>query len=541
MEFTYKPRREWKSAAQRSVVMGTNGMVSSSQPLATLAGYKILLKGGNAVDAAVVMLSTLTVVEPHSVGLGGDAFALIYLSKEKKLIGMNASGRAPYRANIKWFNEKGMKEIPERGILSVTVPGALHGWASAVERYGTLSLGEIFEDAIRYAENGYPVTEVIAGEWKNVENLLLSRESSSKTYLIQGKAPRPGQIFVNQDLARTYKKIVQDGIETFYRGNICDAIVNYSNRNNGLLSYQDFKDHSTTWVNPISTDYRSYTIYELPPNGQGLTALEMLNILEGYDISNLKHNSPEYLHLLFEAKKISFSDRDRFITDPDFEKIPVDQLLSKEYAKDLRKKIELNRAIPSPFPSLSTGNSDTVYVTAVDKERNAVSFISSIFRAFGSGMVVDGTGIVLQNRGKSFSLDPRHSNRLEPHKRPMHTIMPGMVFKDGEFLMSFGVVGGDMQPQGHVQFLVNLIDFKMNLQEAMDAPRGRHLQGMEVYLEEGIPDEVALALQGKGHQVIRVTSTINQVGGGQAIYLNPGQNVLLGASDRRKDGCALGY
>jgi gamma-glutamyltranspeptidase/glutathione hydrolase len=294
-------------------------------------------------------------------------------------------------------------------------------------------------------------------------------------------------------------------------------------------------------VDPISSDYRGYTVYELPPNGQGLTALEMLNILEGYDISRLGHNSSEYLHLLFEAKKAAFSDRDSFITDPDFEKIPVDQLLSKEYAKDLMKKIDLNKAIPPAFPSLSTGNSDTVYVTAVDKERNAVSFISSIFKAFGSGMVVDGTGIALQNRGKSFSLDPKHSNRIEPHKRPMHTIIPGMVFKEGEFLMSFGVVGGDVQPQGHVQFLVNLIDFKMKLQEAMDAPRARHLQGMEVYLEDGISAEVTTALQEKGHRVIKGTPVINQVGGGQAIYWDHSQNVLLGASDRRKDGCALGY
>jgi gamma-glutamyltranspeptidase/glutathione hydrolase len=541
MEFMYKSRREWKSAAQRSVAMGANGMVSSSQPLATLAGYKILLKGGNAVDAAVAMLSTLTVVEPHSVGLGGDAFALIYLSKEKKLIGMNGSGRSPYRANTKWFNENGMNEIPERGILSVTVPGALHGWASAVERYGTLSLGEIFEDAIRYAENGSLVTEVIAGEWKSAEKLLLSRESSSKTYLIHGKAPQPGQIFVNRDLAHTYKKIVQDGIEAFYRGEICDAIIEYSKRNNGLLSHQDFKDHSTTWVNPISSDYRGYTVYELPPNGQGLTALEMLNILEGYDISSLKHNSSEYLHLLFEAKKAAFSDRDSFITDPDFEKVPGDQLLSKGYAGKLREKIDLKKAKAPPLSSLPIGNTETVYVTAVDKDRNAASFISSIYMHFGSGMVVDGTGIVLQNRGKSFSLDPKHINRLEPHKRPMHTIIPGMVFKEGEFLMSFGVMGADMQPQGHVQFLVNLIDFKMNLQEAMDAPRGRHLQGMEVYLEDGIPDEVASKLQEKGHHVIQEAPVINQVGGGQAIYLDRSQNVLLGASDRRKDGCAIGY
>ena len=541
MEFSYKSRRERKSAAQRSVVMGTSGMVAASQPLATLAGYKILQKGGNAVDAAVTMVSALSVVEPHSVGLGGDAFALIYLAKEKKLIGMNASGRAPYRANLKWFHEKGLNEMPERGILPATVPGALHGWASAAERYGTLSLGELFEDAIYYAEHGFPVTEVIAGEWKEAEKILLSHESSSKAYLIDGKAPRPGQIFINRDLALTYKKIIKDGIKTFYEGEICDAIVNYSNRNHGLLSHQDFKDHSTTWVEPIVTDYRGYKIYELPPNGQGLTALEMLNILGGYDIGSLEHNGAEYLHLLVEAKKLAFSDRDHFITDPDFEKIPVDKLLSKDYAKDLRKKIEVRKAKVPSLPSLSVGNGDTVYVTAVDKDRNAVSFISSIYLAFGSGMVVDGTGIVLQNRGKSYSLDPKHFNRLEPHKRPMHTIIPGMVFKDGEFLMSFGVMGGDMQPQGHVQFLANLIDFKMNLQEAVDAPRARHLQGLEVYLEDGIPEEVAAALQGKGHQLIQGNPTTNQVGGGQAIYLDHTENVLLGASDRRKDGCALGY
>jgi len=541
MEFSYKSRREWRSAAQRSVVMGTSGMVAASQPLATLAGYKILQKGGNAVDAAVAMVSTLSVVEPHSVGLGGDAFALIYLAKEKKLIGMNGSGRAPYRANLKWFHEKGLKEIPERGIMPVTAPGALHGWASAAERHGTLSLGELFEDAIYYAEHGFPVTEVIAGEWKEAEKILLSHESSSKTYLIDGKAPRPGQIFINRDLARTYKKITKDGIKTFYEGEICDAIVNYSNRNHGLLSHQDFKDHSTTWVEPIGTDYHGYKICELPPNGQGLTALEMLNILEGYDISDLKHNGPEYLHLLIEAKRLAFSDRDHFITDPDFEKIPVEELISKEYSKKLRKKIDLKRAMPSPFPSLPAGSGDTVYVTAVDKEKNAVSFISSIYLAFGSGMVVNGTGIVLQNRGKSYSLDPKHFNRVEPHKRPMHTIIPGMVFKEGEFLMSFGVMGGDMQPQGHVQFLVNLIDFKMNLQEAVDAPRVRHLQGLEVYLEDGIPEEAATALHGKGHQVIQGNPTTNQVGGGQAIYLDHTENVLLGASDRRKDGCALGF
>lgn len=541
MEFTFKQRREWRSAAQRSVAMGARGMVSSSQQLATLAGYKILLKGGNAVDAVVAMVSTLNVVEPHSVGIGGDAFALIYLAKQDNLIGMNASGRAPYRADINWFRKMGMEEMPERGILAVTVPGALHGWAQALERYGTLKPSDVFEDAIYYAENGYPVTEVIAGEWKSVEELLLFSGSSSKTYLIDGKAPRPGQIFRNKDLAGTYKKIVRDGIEAFYEGEICETIVDYCRRNGGFLSQRDFRDHTTTWVEPISSNYRGYTIYELPPNGQGVTALEMLNILEGYDISNLKQNNPEYFHLLIEAKKFAFRDRDCFITDPDFEKIPVDQLLSKEYAKKIRDEININKTMTLLLPSSYGKSSETVYVTAVDKDRNAVSFISSIYLSFGSGMVPDRTGIVLQNRGKSFSLDTKHFNRLEPHKRPMHTIIPGMVFKDGEFLMSFGVMGGDMQPQGHVQLLVNLIDFKMNLQEAIDTPRVRHMQGMEVYLEDGISDEIAFKLQKKGHQVVKEIPAVNEVGGGQAIFWDRDQDILMGASDRRKDGCALGY
>lgn len=541
IEFTYTQKREWKSAAQRSVVMGTQGMVASSQHLASQAGYKILLKGGNAVDAAVAMVITLSVVESKSVGIGGDAFAIIYLAKENKLIGMNASGRAPYRAEIRSLKEMGLNEIPERGILAVTVPGALQGWAQALERFGAFKLEDIFEDAIHYAENGYPVPEVIAGEWRNMEKLLLSTKSSSRSYLIDGKAPRPGQLFINKDLARSYRRIAKEGIGTFYGGEICDTILDFSDRHNGLLSRKDFDDHTTTWVDPISCDYRGYTVYELPPNGQGVTALEMLNILEGYNISTLKHNSAEYLHLLIEAKKAAFSDRDYFITDPDFEKIPIERLLSKAYAEEIRNKINPNKALAPPAPSFREKRSETVYVTAVDKERNAVSLISSNFMSFGSGLVVDDTGIILQNRGKSFSLDSRHLNRLEPHKRPMHTIIPGMLFKDGQFLMSFGLMGGDMQPQGHVQFLINLIDFKMNLQEAVDVPRINHVQGMRVYVEDGVADEATVGLEKMGHELIKEAPLINQVGGGQAIYFDRGSNILLGASDRRKDGCALGY
>jgi len=541
MAFSYNLKREGNSFAQRSVVMAPRGMVASSQHLASLTGYKVLFRGGNAVDAAVAMVSTLSVVEPYSVGIGGDAFALIYLAREDKLIGMNASGRAPYKATRDWLHEQGIKTIPERGMLPVTVPGALHGWAQAVERYGKLQMGELFEDAIYYAENGFPVTQVIAGEWREMEGVLCSQEASSKTYLIDGEAPRQGQVFQNKELARTYGIIARDGIEAFYTGEIGEAIVEFSRRNGGLLSHKDFEDHTTSWVEPIATDYRGCTVYELPPNGQGITALEMLNILEGYDIASLGPDSPGYLHRLIEAKKIAFGDRDNLIADPEFEDVPITKLLSKEYAKQCRDRIDPEKVMVPPDPSSYAGDSDTVFVTAVDEERNAVSFISSLFMAFGSSMVVDGTGIILQNRGKSFSLDPNHPNRLEPHKRPMHTIIPGMVFKEGNFLMGFGVMGGDMQPQGHVQFLINLVDFKMNLQEAVDAPRIRHMQGMEVYLEKGIAGEIASALKQKGHHIVQESTAINQVGGGQAIYLDRGQNVLLGASDRRKDGCAIGY
>jgi gamma-glutamyltranspeptidase/glutathione hydrolase len=480
-------------------------------------------------------------VEPHSVGIGGDAFALIYLAEEENIIGINGSGRAPYGANLGWFSDRQMTTMPERGILSTTVPGAPHAWAQVADRYGNLTLHELLEDAIDYAENGFPVTEVIAGEWNNQKELLRAHENASKTYLLNGKAPRTGQIFRNKDLARTFRKIAKDGISSFYQGEICDAMVAFSKRNGGLLSHRDFEHHESTWVQPLATDYRGYTVYELPPNGQGLTALEMLNILEGYDIGRMEHNSPEYLHLLIEANKVAFYDRDCWITDPEFEEVPVTRLISKEYAERWRRRIHPEKAMVPPLPNLPSKGTDTAYVTAVDKSGNAVSFISSIYMAFGSAMVVDGTGIILQNRGHSFSLNPVHRNRLEPHKRPLHTIIPAMVFKDGRFVMSFGVMGGDMQPQGHVQFLINLVDFNMNLQEAVDAPRIRHIQGQDVYLEDGIRDDTFLALRDRGHRIIPAPDPVNQVGGGQAIYLDGHQKLLLGASDRRKDGYALGF
>lgn len=541
MRFTYTNKRRWKSAAQRSVVMGKRGMVASSQPLATQAGLRALLKGGNAVDAAVAMLATLSVVEPHSVGLGGDAFALIWMAGEKKLLGLNGSGRAPRKASRDWFLSRGLEAVPQRGILSVTIPGALHAWEEALCKCGTMRLEDLLEEARYYASAGFPVTEVIAGEWANASQVLTLDPEAQKVFLPTGRAPRPGELFANPKLSKTLDTIARQGIEAFYEGELGEAIVHCSRIRGGLLCLEDLREHKSTWVEPISTNYRGYTVWELPPNGQGIVALEMLNILEGYELSRLKHNGPDHIHLLVEAKKTAFGDRDRWIADPEKKHVPVQRLLSKEYASLIRSRMVMDRASRPRNEEGFQNKSETVYVSAVDGEGNAASFISSIFMHFGSGVVAEGTGIVLQNRGCAFRLDPEHPNCIEPCKRPMHTIIPGMLFKDGEFLMSFGVMGGDMQPQGHVQFLCNVIDFGMNLQEAMDVPRVRHLGGMEVYLEEGIPGRTRLNLEARGHQIVAADPPVNEVGGGQAIYRDPETGVLLAASDRRKDGCAMGY
>lgn len=541
MQFSYTTRRRWESAAQRSVVMGRRGMAASSQPLATQAGLGVLLKGGNAVDAAVAMLAVLSVVEPHSVGLGGDSFALIWLAGERKLLGLNGSGRAPRAANREWFLQRGLEAVPQRGVLSVTVPGALHAWQEALSRCGTMSLGDLLEQAMYHALEGFPVSEVIAGEWANASQILTQDPEAQRVFLPGGRAPRPGELFANPQLAETLRAVARHGIGTFYGGELGETLVSSSRKRGGLLCLEDLGEHKSTWVEPVSTDYRGYTVFELPPNGQGIVALEMLNILEGYEISKLEHNGPEHIHLVVEAKKAAFQDRDRWLADPEKKQVPVSRLISKEYASEIRSGIAMDRASGALNATVFEHTSETVYVSAVDGKGNAASFISSIFMHFGSGVVADGTGIVLQNRGCAFRLDPSHPNCLEPGKRPMHTIIPGMLFKDGEFLMSFGVMGGDMQPQGHVQFLLNLIDFGMNLQEAMDSPRARHLGGMDVYLEEGIPGRSRLGLEARGHHIVEADPPVNEVGGGQAIYKDPKTGVLLAASDRRKDGCAIGY
>lgn len=534
----YSARRSVGPTGQRSVVMSRAGMVAASQPLAALSGYRALARGGNAVDAAVAMLATLSVVEPHSVGIGGDAFALIYLSDEGRLLGLNGSGRAPLKATRRWFIERGFHQMPESGILSVTVPGALDAWNAALERCGRLGLAAALEDAILYAQEGFPVTEVISGEWRQVEPLLRADPAAACTYLVDGKAPRPGQVFRNPDLARTYERIQEAGGRIFYEGEVGEAIARESARREGLLERSDLEAHHARWVEPIHTCYRGYTVYELPPNGQGVTALQVLNIMEGFDLSATAHSSPGHLHPLIEALKIAFVDRDTWVADPDFEPLPLERLLSKAYAADCRRRIDSRRAALAALAEQEAA--DTVYVSAVDAQRNAASFISSIFMPFGSGVVVDGTGIVLQNRGRGFTLQSGHPNRLAPGKRPLHTIIPGMLFHKDRLRASFGVMGGDMQPQGHAQFLINLIDFDMNPQAAMDAPRVRYLPHNRILLEAGIPAATAAALADRGHEIVPDDDPVNPVGGGQAVLIEPEADVLLGASDRRKDGLALG-
>lgn len=539
MRFKYPGMRPWSSPAQRSVFMAPQGMAASSHPLATRAGVRVLEDGGNAVDAAVAMVAVLTVVEPYSVAMGGDAFALLALEGGRKVTGLNASGRAPAAATIEAYQAKGLQTVPVTGALSVTVPGALSGWAEALERYGTMGLDTLLAPAIAYAQEGFPVSEVIAGEWAEAQGLLRRDPAAAATYLISGKAPRAGQVFKNPSLARTYRRVAEQGPELFYQGELAEAIAACVQAGGGLITPDDLAAHTNQWVEPLALDYRGYTVLELPPNGQGTTALEILNILSGYDLASLEPGGAEYLHLLGEAIKIAFGDRDRYITDQAFAPAPVEHLLSEAYGAACRELIRPGAVLsPGAAPPL---NGDTVYLAVGDAQGNAASFISSIFTPFGSGLVVPDTGILLHCRGRSFSLDPAHANRLEGGKRPMHTIIPGMLMQGGLLAAAFGVMGGDMQPQGHAQFLVNLLDFGLGLQEAMDAPRLRYMGGRSMYLEEGISQGSAEAMAAWGHAVDQGPYPVNQVGGGQVVWRDQGQGAWLGASDRRKDGCAMGY
>jgi gamma-glutamyltranspeptidase/glutathione hydrolase len=526
----------------RSVVRAQHGMVASSQPLASQVGIDVLQRGGNAVDAAIAMAATLNVTEPMMTGIGGDMFALVYWAKTKELKGLNASGRAPRALSLDYFAKKGIKQMPQTGMESITVPGAFDGWVTLLEKYGTMKLPDLLAPAIDYAETGFPVMEKTAEDWDAEVRKLKRNSAAAANYLIDGRAPKAGEIFRQTNLARTLRTLAREGRDGFYKGEIARAIAEYFQKNGGFISMEDLAATKADWVDPISTNYRGYTVYEIPPNGQGITALIALNILEGFDLASLSTQPDRYYHTLIEATKLAFADRNRYIADPAFAKVPVAELLSKEFAAKRRALIDPNKALDSPPPGDVNFGTDTTYFTVVDKDGNAVSFINSLFDAFGSGIVAGDTGIVFQNRGSGFSLDPKHPNRLEPGKRPFHTIIPAMVFKDGKLFLSFGVMGGAIQPQGHVQVLTNIIDLGMGLQQAIDAPRFRFTSGKSVLMEDELSAPVIDRLISLGHVRAKPPGILrSSMGGGQAIMIDPESKTLMGGSDSRKDGLAIGY
>jgi len=530
--------------AGRSVSRANQGMVATSQPLASQVGLEILKRGGNAVDAAIAVAAMLNVTEPNMTGIGGDCFAMIYTAKSKKLEALNASGRCPKALTLDHFVAKKITQMPLSGMETITVPGAFDGWLTLLEKYGTMKLADLMAPAISYAENGFPVMEKISADWEPEVGKLKQDPAAAATYLVDGGAAKPGTIFAQKNLAKTFRTLVKGGRDAYYRGEIARAIVDYCQKHGGFLAIEDFAAQKSNWVEPISTTYRGYTLNELPPNNQGLTALIILNILEGLDLKGMRNDPGLYYHTIIEATKIAFADRNRFIADPAFAKVPVKELISKEYAVKRRALLDPKKAIDPPkYGDVSMG-SDTTYFTVVDKDRNAVSFINSLFNSFGSGIVAGETGIMLHNRGSGFSLDPNHPNKLEPGKRPFHTLIPAMVLKDGKLLMSYGVMGGDIQAQGHSQVLINLVDRGMNLQQAIDAPRIRYISGKGVMLEDTLPPSVISELVQRGHERVLPPEGIKHralMGGGQAIMIDPDTGALSGASDPRKDGLAIGY
>ncbi len=529
-------------APRRSVVMAREGMVATSQPLATEAGVSILKQGGNAFDAAIATALTLGVVEPMSTGIGGDAFLLYRCAADGKIYGVNGSGRCPQRLTLDALRQQGFRDMPTRGLASVTVPGAIDAFAQVQQRHGALTFADVLEPAIHYASTGFPVSEIIATQWQINAPLLSQYPSSAQTYLPDGKAPQAGDVHYQPQLAQTLRVLAAEGRDAFYQRDIARRIVQFSQDHGGFFTREDFATHRTEWVEPIRTDYRGYTVLELPPNGQGITALLALNVLEGFDLAALDYGSAAYYHLLIEATKQAFADRNRYVADPACAHVPVQGLLSKAYAAQRRQDIKLDRAgayvpgDPVPF-------SNTVYVSCVDRDRNVVSLIHSLYLGFGSGVVAGDTGICLQNRGTGFVAEPTHPNALAPGKRPFHTIIPALVLHHDQPWLCYGVMGGDMQAQGHVQVGINMIDFGMNVQEALEAPRYRITGGKRVMLERAIAPAIRRELAAMGHEVTPSEHVPPgpQYGGGQAILIDHTRGVLQGGSDSRKDGCALGY
>ncbi len=534
--------------ATRSEVIAQNGMVATSHPLASQIGIDILKEGGNAIDAAIAANAALGLMEPTGNGIGGDLFAIIWIEKEKKLYGLNASGRSPENLTLEYFKENNFKNIPAYGPLPVSVPGCVDGWFELHNKFGKIKMRDILNPTIKYAEDGFPVTELVSYYMDVASDNFKNYPNFKETFFVDDSTPLKGQVFKNPDLANTLRTIVKSGKKGFYEGEIAHRIANFVQDQGGFLSYDDLKNHKSEWIEPVSTNYRGFDVWELPPNGQGIAALQILNLLEGYDIRSMGFGSADYIHHFVEAKKIAFADRAKYYADMDFNEIPVEYLISKEYADIRRKDINSENSASTVSPG-NIENGDTIYLTTADSEGNMVSLIQSNYRGMGSGMVPEGLGFMLQDRGELFSLDENHFNVYAPKKRPFHTIIPAFITKDGNPFISFGLMGGAMQPQGHAQIVINIIDFDMNLQEAGDAPRIRHqsnqqptggemTDGGELALEKGFDYKQIRELMKKGHSVIY---DLGSFGGYQAIMIDYINKVYFGASESRKDGSAIGY
>ena len=535
-----------KDFASRSEVIATNGMAATSHPLATQTALDILKDGGNAIDAAIAANAVLGLVEPTGCGIGGDLFAIVWIEEDKKLYGLNSSGPAPQDMTIKKLKAMGIDKIPPFGPLPVTVPGAVAGWTALHKRFGNKSFEELFNNAIYYADNGFPITEVVGYYLQLSSERYKDYPNFKDVWMPNGEALKKGDVFINKDLAGTYKQIAKSYGESFYKGDIAQTISKFIIEQGGFITVDDLKNYEPEWINPVSSSYRGFDVWELPPNGQGIAALQILNILEQYDIASMGHNSAEYIHLFTEAKKLAYEDRAKYYADMSFADVPVEELISKEYALERNKLINLKKAA-SFYDSGIFEDGDTIYLTVADKDGNMVSLIQSNYRGMGSGMVPPNLGFMLQDRGEMFSLDPNHRNSLQGGKRPFHTIIPAFITKDNKPFISFGLMGGGMQPQGHAQIVVNIVDFKMNLQEAGDAARIRHfdssqptgevmLNGGFLSLESGIPENVRNELSKLGHNL---KDEKGGYGGYQAIMKK--NEVYFGASESRKDGHASGY
>ena len=544
-----------KAFATRSEIIAKHGMAATSQPLATQVALDILKQGGNAIDAAIAANAAIGLMEPTGNGIGGDLFAIVWDAKTQKLHGLNASGRSPGALTMETFRDLEIDAIPKLGPLTVSVPGCVDGWAELHARFGKLPLADVLAPAIRYAREGFPVSELIAYYWGRSVPVLIEQAGFKETFLLgkEGRAPRKGEVFKNEALASTLEQIAQGGGDAFYKGDIARKIDAFCRANDCFLRYEDLAAHESEWVEPISTDYRGHTLWELPPNGQGIAALQILNVLEAYPLRDHGFGSPEHLHYFIEAKKLAFADRARFYADPAFGDIPVAHLVSKAYAEArsaLIDPIKAAKTVPPGTINPALEEGDTIYLTVADSERNMVSLIQSNFRGFGSGLCPTGLGFCLQSRGELFDLEPGKPNSYAPNKRPFHTIIPAFVTKEGKPWLSFGVMGGATQPQAHAQIMMNLVDFGMNLQEAGDAPRIVHTgsaqptgtpmasNGGTVYLENGFPGESIRTLVQRGHHVAHGSGPF---GGYQAILYDAENDVYYGASESRKDGQAAGY